>query len=481
MKRELKLTYRLLVCTALGILLALPQNLWASVPATMHYQGRLMNNSNEVLSTAHTFRFSFWTDDDYDSTDLNLDGTLNESATGYAGWQETYEVTPNSDGLFSLDLGSVTPLPTFDYTTHKFLQVEVKAAASPDTAYEVLDPDGDTTNTTDRKSINSVPYAVTADNLNGAQVGTGSGSIALLGSGGKWSASQIPGATNESSFAIDQSGASVMPTLQFGSNINNYLRFSIADNRLETSGDMYVAGDLIVEGSINANIAVTGTTTETFRINSDGDISAEDAILRFGDGDLKTLTWDASEQVFDFNAPVTISGSAILTEANLGWDDLPARNKSLSFAVEYPDAGYKGDGSNNVGLLSVEEDATNKRLYYSWTSPESSLNDYDVVIRVQVPQDFVSWQATPLSFAYQTSSATLANNKLDVTVTDTSGNAVTLSDNTDLYSASWANASVGFTGGTFTPGAYFTIVIKASAKDNNRANLSELTLNYTGR
>ncbi|MDD4351923.1 MAG: hypothetical protein PHU71_02990 [Candidatus Gracilibacteria bacterium] len=452
-----------------------------TTPRTMSYQGRLMDNSNNVLTSEHVFRFSFWSDADFDAGDLNEDGSINTSATGYANWIESHTVTPNADGLFTLSLGSVTPLPAIDYNLHKYLQVEVKLAGAPNTSYEVLDPDGDNSNLTDRKAIEAVPYAMNADTLDGYDVGTGSGSIALLGANGQWSASQMPGATNESTFAIDNLGASATPTLQFGSSLTRYFRWNNAESRFEISDNTYIAGNLIVEGTLNANIEVGGTTSNTFRVNSDGDVASEDTVIRFGDGAEKTLTWDYSESIFNFSDPVSIAGSPIITEASLDWDDLPARAKSLSFAVEYPDAGFKPDGSNNIGVLSVEEDTLNKRLYYKWYVTESTSNDYDIVLRVQVPQDFSAWSATAMNLAYQTSSASLANNDADVTVYDTAGSEVTLTGGSDLYSASWASANIVFTDGTFTAGSYFTIVIKGSAKDSNSVHLSDLTLNYMGR
>jgi len=52
-------------------------------------------------------------------------------------------------------------------------------------------------------------------------------------------------------------------------------------------------------------------------------------------------------------------------------------------------------------------------------------------------------------FAYQTSSASLDNNHIDVSVYDTEGSVVTLTNASDLYSASWTTSNIAFTDGTY--------------------------------
>jgi len=67
-----------------------------------------------------------------------------------------------------------------------------------------------------------------------------------------------------------------------------------------------------------------------------------------------------------------------------------------------------------------------------------------------LPRDFVRWQTNgenPLHVDYRSTSASAADNKLDVFLYDTNGSPVTLSGSTtNLASISWAETQISFLG-----------------------------------
>ena len=178
-----------------------------TVPHKMSYQARLLDNSGNPITTARDFRFSLWTDADSDATDYNVDGTL----VG-AGWEEVQTVTPDSNGYFAIEIGATTSLPGFDFSTDKYLQVEIKLPTDLDTDYEVIDPDG-TDNTEDRKPLNSTAYAVTAENAT---------------------------RTNEETFTLDYDGTGGNIILQFGQNEDGQVTYDDTANTFDLDANRLI-------------------------------------------------------------------------------------------------------------------------------------------------------------------------------------------------------------------------------------------------
>lgn len=156
----------------------------------------------------------------------------------------------------------------------------------------------------------------------------------------------------------------------------------------------------------------------------------------------------------------------------------------VSLSPEYAGAVYYGDGSNNVGQMVLAYDSTAKENYYQWNSTASSLQDYTIAVRVKVPDEFTHWDGqAPIQFRYRTNAAASADNQIDVTMLDTAGSAVSLTDGADLANTSWTTATI--TGpestGTYTPGSYVTILITMQARTTNtgEAHAGYLNLNWT--
>lgn len=97
-----------------------------TTPRTINYQGRLLDNARQPITTQQTIRFSIWSNQDFVTGEIDGSGNINAGATNYANWQEEQSFTPDSYGIFSLQIGAVNPLPDMDYTIHKYLQVEIK-------------------------------------------------------------------------------------------------------------------------------------------------------------------------------------------------------------------------------------------------------------------------------------------------------------------------------------------------------------------
>ena len=197
------------ICILAGVALAAAAShaLASSGPQTFVYNGHLFNASGTAIQTTHTVRFSLWTSADAVTGDVTETGAIKTSAATYAGWKEAFTVTPDANGYFSVRLGSGTALPDFSaYSATDLaslhLQVEVKAEADAATAYELLDQDA-ANDAVDRAPLLSVPFALNADLLDQRHVGTASGSIPVLASGGLLDLSQMPGGTTSDTFTID--------------------------------------------------------------------------------------------------------------------------------------------------------------------------------------------------------------------------------------------------------------------------------------
>lgn len=270
-------------------------------------------------------------------------------------------------------------------------------------------------------------------------------------------------------FTFDASSTGQFEILGIGSG-----RIFHAQDELRSSGTLVVDG----AATLNSTLTLTSLTScSLLTTNSNGQLVCDSEGL--------------DESVDDRVNSLLAAGSGI----TLSYDDTNNRltvnqnvnsGAQVSLSPEYAGAVYSADGSNNVGQLVLEYDSTNKENYYKWTSTQSSLQDYDIAVRVKVPDEFVSWDGdTPIEFRYRTNAASSADNQMDVTMLDTAGSAVSLTGGADLANTSWTTATI--TGpestGTFTPGSYFTVLIKMQARTTNsgEAHAGYLNFNWATR
>jgi hypothetical protein len=415
-----------LTLAVISVLASTTSSIFAATttPATINYQGRLLDSSNNPLAGNYTFRFSIWNTAGWVAGDTTGGGAINVGSAGYAGWQETHTVTTDTFGLFNMALGDTTPIPNFTVSAHNHLQVEVKPAASPDTSYEILDPSGTLGDGNDRKPINNQPYAVNADYIDNAEIGTGAGNIATLGAGNVFPISTIPGGTNADTFTLDSDNSAGGPVaLQFGALLSKILSYIPASSWFNFNDNVNIQGNLTTTGTING-----------------------------------------------------------INLSSIPFSNLATRVKQATFAPDFAGATSDTVGGANKGTLRLETDGATKQNYYQWTTDQATIQDIDVVLSVSLPLDFVSFTATPITLLYKTSDGVITTNKVDVTAFDTTGAPITLAGGSNLANPTWTNAPITFGGApTFTAGEPITIRIKLSATNAGFARVSDLVLNYNGR
>lgn len=486
-------------------------------PQKFVYNGRLLDAAGDPITTAHSMRFSFWTTADYTSAVINGDGSINTGHATYADWHEVHTVTPNSDGYFSVELGSVTSL--WDISTlpvatllGMYLQVEVKASAAADTAYELLDIDG-SSDSIDRSQVDSVPFALNADFIDQREVGTASGDLAILTDGGVWDASLIPIGTNQSSFIIDNDNTEAADiTLQFGQTLGKTLQYDQGNSYFDFNDNVNIQGNITLTGTVDgvdisslasadtAHLKVTDAGGITVNV-AEGSYTLRGVTTNYAGASAQSLTDNATNYVYINSSGLQINTSGFPTDQSFiqlaevitasgditGISDrraLSSDNREISvddaLVPQYANAAYHADGSDNVGQLVVHYDEGNDKNYYQWTSTRSSLNDYDVVVNYKLPSDFLRWETTALQISYRTASSNIANSKMDIFVYDTNGNSVTLSgSSTDLASTSWTSTSLSFSGSpTWAAGQDFVIRYRLYSKDEIGVHLGETMFHY---
>lgn len=522
MRDSITLRWLPYICILAVVVLAVAESpaLASSGPQTFVYNGHLLDANGTAIQTAHTVRFSLWTSADYVTGDVTGTGAINTSASVYAGWKEAFTVTPDARGYFSVQLGSATALPDFSAFSATdlaslHLQVEVKADADAATAYEVLDQDA-SSDSVDRAPLLSVPFALNADLLDQRHVGTASGSIPVLASGGLLDLSQVPGGTQRDIFTIDAdnsvSGGNI--SLEFGDVLGKTLSYDVSNSRFDFNDDLNVQGNLTVTGLING-VDITAITSSTdnshLKVSSGagltitvarGDYRLGGVITQYAGADGIAVTDDATNYVFFSSGGLTVrtdafptnsaiipiaavitSGGAVtsVTDRRVFNSNDAQRTIVKVFEPLYEGAAYEGDGTNNVGQLTVGHSGSVLRNYYQWTSTRSILQDYDVLLRVPVSSDFTRWGSTPLSLIYRTASPDAAVNALSIQVFDTAGAAVTLTGSgaSGLRSTDWVTATWGFAGSpTWSPEGEMLIKLTFTSKDNSEVQVGPLSIRF---
>ena len=134
------------------------------------------------------------------------------------------------------------------------------------------------------------------------------------------------------------------------------------------------------------------------------------------------------------------------------------------------------EGTGN-GIMTASFDATNFHNYYNWAGNASN-QSYDVYVRVLMPEDFGTWDATAAVTYYTNIDATPGNSGVTLAVYDT---ADALDDTDTKRTANGWNAySVPGTdlNLTYTDGDYMTLKFTMTADSSKNAKLGEVKLKY---
>ena len=443
-----------------------------SAPYTVEYSARLTDASGNPINSSQDVRFSIWSDSDVDSGDFLASGAINIASAGYSNWEETHSVTPDANGLFHVQLGSINTLPNFSYPTHVFLQVDVKPSGTPLTSFETLDPDGNIGNLDDRHPINSVAFAINSDTVDGADVGTGPGNLPQLDVNSLLSVATIPNGTNQDLFIIDSdNSAPGSISLQFGGALAKTLEWDSVNSYFLFNDSVHVNGGLSADGNVDFSVA------SEFHIKEVADEATTACTT------LSEMVLDTTEHQIYVCTAVGNPG----TWAQVGSSATP-QNMSLVFVPEYDDSVIFKDGSDNRGKLEFNYADTDGAPgnanfnFYEWTTRHVGSQDIDLVIRTKLPDGFNAWQATPITFDYKTFDNNVGNNSLDVSLEDSLGAPVVLNGASGLVSSAWNSANITFGAGapTFNAGSLITIHIKLNANNVGSALAGNLTLHYVG-
>ncbi|HEY4694447.1 MAG TPA: hypothetical protein VIH52_00580, partial [Candidatus Nanoarchaeia archaeon] len=204
----------------------------------------------------------------------------------------------------------------------------------------------------------------------------------------------------------------------------------------ETAGTTASADNAGLRVNVTSNNSGTTTTLEGIYIGNlaSAEANSTETALRIGTG------WDVGISIE--------SGGLTISGGNLTYTGSARPTKIITLSPEYEGAVLDTDGSSTVDGSMTSDNAdsgTAWRNYYQWTSTNASNQDYTVMVRITLPQDFSSWatgscpgSTCALEIAYQTGLAATTNNGVSAIVnndTDTPGTAVcTISE---AASTSW--------------------------------------------
>ena len=246
-----------------------------------------------------------------------------------------------------------------------------------------------------------------------------------------------------------------------------------ADIHIESTGDLSLENSDVSDAT---NFYITNTTAADRTLSFTGFTSA---YLRNGGPiiDLSGgLTLKANTR---YLAHITEnSGNFYFNATEAGGGTSGAISKVYS--AEYAGAVFSADGADNLGTMTAENarTANNYMNYYQWTSTQTSMQDYDVVLRFTLPDNFKSWQTNAIQVDYVVSDAADANITAEIYSESGTLLATLLSQTATTWTLVNIAMDTDLATTLTTPGETAVIILKLAASNNATVRIGDVTLNY---
>ncbi len=167
----------------------------------------------------------------------------------------------------------------------------------------------------------------------------------------------------------------------------------------------------------------------------------------------------------------------------INWVEMGDLTSNVVISPEYSGAILYADGSDNHGRMT--SDAINTggvfKNYYEWKSDRETLQDYDILVRITLPSDFVSWKEDAISLDFMTeNSASIANNKVEIALMGDSGIDSEIKNGISKMPGSWERISIKAVDITQCKKAGDSCTLRLSmySKENYYVRVGDISLNY---
>ena len=159
--------------------------------------------------------------------------------------------------------------------------------------------------------------------------------------------------------------------------------------------------------------------------------------------------------------------------------------RTIYMIPEYENALTRPNGTSNRGTLTTGYDSTNRRSYYSWTTNEPTVQNYEIIVRVKLPDGFSGFAAdAPVKLYTKSSDPGDSSTKVVVEMKDSDGGTVNLNGSASVAlngaatTGYWdeAEITVGTPNTEFDAGQWVTFIITLYANQNDTIYVGELSL-----
>jgi hypothetical protein len=271
-----------------------------------------------------------------------------------------------------------------------------------------------------------------------------------------------------------------------------------SDWNITATGDLSGIGTIAADGNITQSGATTFTTgTGIVTVAGAATVSAS---LAFGPQSTDVTTCNAANEGRVYYKGTTGTKRLYLCDGT-AWVPIAAGTllggpSYNTVSPEFPGGVISADGTSNVGTFTSDREATGSGSlysfnYYEFSTGQTSLQDYDIYVRWEVPENFSSWATSnAVTIDYATEDTSSANNKIDIQITkENDADTVTSSSNVSPTAGKWqssilSSSPISFTAAnmtsaiTWSAGDIAIIRIRLFSKDNYFARIGAIKFDW---